>query len=233
MHMADILIYVLLPLLLVSLFIWFLRVCERAHEVDWGNIWLNRLDGLNRIFCRRYHRLRADAIPLPEHGSALLVSNHVSGLDPFLLIAACKRPLRFLIAREEYERFGLQWLFHAAGCIPVDRSGRPETAFREALRALDAGEVIALFPHGGIHITRQTDERPARIKGGVIKMAQRSGTHIYPVMINGIRVKGLVVLPIFIPSRATIKSLSPMVCVGQEYDKCLEELAHILHDVVD
>jgi 1-acyl-sn-glycerol-3-phosphate acyltransferase len=64
----------------------------------------------------------------------------MSSLDPFLLLTACKRPLRFLVASEEYERPILNWLFIASGCIPVDRVGRPEKALREAFRALQQCE---------------------------------------------------------------------------------------------
>ena len=79
-------------------------------------------------------------IPLPETGAAIVVCNHISGLDPLVLIAATPRPLRFLIAREEYERFGLQWLFRLGKCIPVERDKRPELAMRAALRAIENGE---------------------------------------------------------------------------------------------
>ena len=172
---------------------WALKKCEAANVADWGNRWINRLDGLNRLFCRHFHRLGRQNIPLPAHGGVLVVSNHVSGLDPLLLIAASPRPLRFLIAREEYGRWWLTWLFRASGCIPVERSRNPRAAagprersafgdggrrgrsthsgnggsapaseraspresvagFAAALQRLEAGEVVALFPHGHIHL---------------------------------------------------------------------------------
>ena len=129
------------------------------------------------LFCRYVHRFEYQLIPLPEQGGALLACNHISGLDPFLLIAASPRPLRFMIAREEYERFGLRWLFRRAHCIPVDRECQPERALREALRALDAGEVVAVFPQGGIHLESQGHRK---LKGGVVRLAQKSACSIYP-----------------------------------------------------
>ena len=101
---------------------WFIRTCEAANGADWGSRWLNRLDGLNRILCRRVHRLKHEPLKLPVSGGVLVASNHVSGLDPLLLIAASPRPLRFLIAREQYQRWWLRWLFRAVGCIPVERT---------------------------------------------------------------------------------------------------------------
>ncbi|MGD2083234.1 MAG: 1-acyl-sn-glycerol-3-phosphate acyltransferase, partial [Chromatiales bacterium] len=75
-----------------------------ANLTDWGSGWLNLLDGVNRLFCRYYHRMNDVVLPLPAEGAAIVVANHVSGLDPLLLIAASRRPLRFLIAREQFER---------------------------------------------------------------------------------------------------------------------------------
>ena len=41
---------------------WALRKCEAANVADWGNRWINRLDGLNRLFCRHFHRLGRQSI---------------------------------------------------------------------------------------------------------------------------------------------------------------------------
>jgi len=116
----------------------------------------------------------------------LVASNHISGLDPLLLLAASKRPLRFLMAREYYDAWGLTWLFRAAGCIPVERSRRPQAALYAARVALEAGEAVAIFPHGTIHL----DHAPQRkLKRGVAWLACFTGVAIYPMRIEG--VKGL------------------------------------------
>lgn len=224
---------VLALVILTSLLWWLARIGQKACEVDWGHPWLNRLDGLNRLFCRHYHRMQGDRIALPDTGPALLASNHISGLDPFLLIASSQRPLRFLIAREEYQRYGLTWLFRAAGCIPVDRGGRPEKAFREALRALEAGEVIALFPHGRIHVQRQTDQDPPRLKGGVVKLAEKTGAPICPVTVEGVTGTGTVVRAVLRRSRARVRAFAPIHIEDGTFDQTLARLARILHDEID
>lgn len=199
--------------------------CDAASETDWGGPWLNRLDGLNRLMCFRYHHLQADHIPLPDTGPALLVSNHVSGLDPFLVGAAVKRPIRFMIAREEYERWYAKWLFKMAGCIPVDRSTRPETAFREALKTLKAGEVIAMFPHGGIHLP---EDPPRRLKGGAVKLSQLSGAVIYPVRVSGIAAMGETTLALLRRSRAHLRAAEPFSCEALDYAEGLQKMTKIL-----
>jgi 1-acyl-sn-glycerol-3-phosphate acyltransferase len=205
---------------------WLVRKCEAANVADWGNRWLNRLDGLTRIFCRYYHRLNFDPIPLPEQGSALVISNHISGLDPMIMVAAARRPLRFMIAREQYQRLGLQWLFRAIGCIPVDRDRRPEQALRDAIRALENGEVVALFPHGRIHID---ESAPPKLKGGVVRLAQKTNSMIYPVRVAGIKGKGHVILGVLLRSHARVTTYEPISCEGENHSDCLARVAEILH----
>ncbi len=217
-------------LLLLALSLLLLWGAKRANEVDWGHRWVNVIDGGLRLFCRYYHGLRGDTLSLPPSGPAIVVANHISGLDPLLLIAASRRPLRFMIAREEYERFGLQWLFRAVGCIPVDRSNRPDLALREALKALEDGEVVALFPHGRI-IRKRRHGRP--LKAGAVRLAARSGAAIYPAYLDGVLGRGLTLLSLPLPSRARLTSFASFHCQEERREQCLEYLAQLLNgDIV-
>jgi 1-acyl-sn-glycerol-3-phosphate acyltransferase len=199
--------------------------CRRANRTDWGSGWVNLLDGFNRIFCYRYHRLNLVGIRLPKTGPAIVVSNHVSGLDALLLLASTRRPLRFLIAREQYERPGLKWLLRAAGCIPVDRQRNPEQALRSALRALKAGEIVALFPHGKIHL--ETDP-PLRLKPGAARLAQLTGSLIFPVFISGIRGQGHVIRGVLLRGHAQLRLFQPIAGEGRSTADILQELTMIL-----
>lgn len=202
-----------------------IAIGRRWHRVDWHHPLLNLLEGLNQFFCRRYHRLRHDPVVLPETGPALVVSNHYTGLDAMLMIAASPRPLRFIIAREQYERPGLRPLFKAVGCIPVDRSARPETALRAALRELENGEVIALFPDGRIHLE---GDPPRRLKGGVAWLARRTGCPIVPLRVTGTRAHGHVLRPVLLRADARIAVHPSVHCTGQPHEHCLQRLAQLL-----
>ena len=206
----------LLPLLLI----WLIGLL--AANANWGGPHVNWLDGLTRILCRSLHGLGKQQIDLPENGPAIVVANHISGLDPLLLIAASKRPLRFLIAREEYQRFGMQWLFRAAGCIPVDRDGRPEKSLRQALKALQQGEVIAIFPHGKIHLD---SDPPRKLKAGFARLAAWSDSPIYPVRIDGVTATGKVLMAPFIPSRVRLTRHKPIHCHTEQLEICLEQVS--------
>lgn len=197
----------------------------RLPGTDWGKGWMNRLDRLNRLFCRYYHRMQGGALPLPEKGAAIVAANHLSGLDPMLLIAASPRPLHFLIAAEQYHRFGLTWLFRAVGCIPLERGGRAERAFREALKVLRNGGVIAIFPQGGIHL----DEEPhKRLKPGVARLAALADCPVYPVRLDGMRAQGDVFKPVFLRAHASLHPHPPRQCAEEEQQHCLTQLAQDL-----
>jgi 1-acyl-sn-glycerol-3-phosphate acyltransferase len=205
---------------------WLHRSARAAARADWGRGWLNTLDGLNRIFCARFHRLRPAHLPLPPHGPALVVANHVSGLDPLLLIASAHRPLRFIIAREQYERTGLRWLLQAVGCIPVDRAASPHRALAAARRALQRGEVVALFPHGRIHLDR---DGHARLKPGIRHLAAVSGAPVYPVRIEGVRGEGQTVAAVLWRSRARLTVFPHLYYEDSHPGRLLQTLERLLH----
>lgn len=222
---TDVILWSLIVVILVAAWLYLLRICDSAHGADWGNRWLNRIDGLIRIYARRYHRLKAQPLELPEQGPAIVVANHVSGLDPLLLIAASPRPLRFIIASEEYHRFGLTWLFRAGKCIPVDRQGRPERAFRAALTALQQGEVVALFPQGRIY---RDSEAPHHLKPGATRLAQMTGAAIYPHRLEGIAGEGSVLTSLWKRSHACLTAYPPLVCEPAAGKQCHHQLEALM-----
>lgn len=212
-------VIVITALFLLGL-LWWLAIGH--NKVDWGSRWFGFIDGLSRFLCLHYHRLEPNEINLPTQGACIIACNHVSGLDPLALIAAARRPLRFMIAREEYERFGLQWLFRGVGCIPVERKGRPEQALREALRALQAGEVVAIFPHGKIHLD---SDPPRKLKKGVVWLAQQANVPVIPLRLTGVRGEGHTILSVFMRSRIKIASFSAINCEEENNSDCLERIA--------
>jgi 1-acyl-sn-glycerol-3-phosphate acyltransferase len=211
--------------LLVLFFRWLFGKADAANIADWGSKWQNRIDGLNRLFLRNYHKCQIEPVPLPDEGPALVVANHISGLDPLLMIAACQRPVHFIIASEQYYRFGLNWLFRLSGCIPVDRSSRDDSAFRAALQALHEGKVVGLFPAGAMH---HPGKGPGRLKRGVARLAKLSGSPVYPMHVSGVSLPGHVLPAVIWPNRARLQSHPPVDCASLEERDCLKQLAQIL-----
>ena len=111
----------------------------------------------------------------------LLVSNHVSVLDPPLVGGAAPRQLYFM-AKEELFRIPLLGrLIRALNARPVRRDGSDTRALKAALRPLEEGHALLVFPEG----TRGEEGRRARGKAGVGMLAVLSGAPVVPVYVSG------------------------------------------------
>ena len=115
---------------------------------------------------------------LPE-GGALLCANHVSGWDPFLIAIALPVDSRLTVmAKDQLFHIPLVgWLLRKAGVFPVKRGGNDLTAMKTAIKALNEGNRLLVFPEG----TRVDGEGGGEAKGGVTVMATRTGTPMVPV----------------------------------------------------
>lgn len=217
-----------LELLIALVFIFvivFVFIGHKNHVADWDGFIINIVDGWIRIYCRYFHHFIYQPIPVSDNGPTLLACNHLSGLDPFLIVAACRHPIRFMIAKEEYERFGLQWLFRAAGCIPVERSGRVDIAFNITLDALHNGEAVLLFPEGGINHT----EQPIRkLKLGIIKLAKLANVPITSIRVDGMQGQGHTLPAFVLPSQSCLKVLPDFDCVNKTDKEALAYLELLL-----
>lgn len=120
----------------------------------------------------RFKVTGAESIPL--QGPAVLVANHVSFVDAVLLMAASPRPIRFLMDHRIFKVPVLGWLFRLAKCIPIaPQKEDPEAyqrAFDEAAEVLLDGELLGIFPEGGI----TPDGQLQPFKGGVMKILERA-----------------------------------------------------------
>lgn len=166
------------------------------------------LDWLNRLFCRMMYRVTPPEVPpLPASGPVLLVSDHSSFSDPMVLVATSHRPIIFLTAREIYERRFLRWFCRTVQYIPVSRGARDFGAVRAMLRALGKGEVVAMFPEGGIDEYRSEDGYP-----GVGYLALKTGASVVPASIawNTLRPFSLV-RSLLTPGKAVVTYGTPIV----------------------
>ncbi len=118
---------------------------------------------------------------VPSTGPLLLVSNHVSVLDPPLVGGAAPRELHFM-AKEELFRIPLFGrLIDALNARPVKRDGSDSRALKTALRLLAEGRALLVFPEG----TRGVEGRLGEGKAGVGMLAVMSGAPVVPVHVSG------------------------------------------------
>jgi len=111
---------------------------------------------------------------IPTTGPAVLVCNHVSFVDAVLLMAASPRPIRFIMDHRIFKVPVLGWLFRLAKTIPIapqkDDPVTYEAAFDAAAQVLREGDLLAIFPEGGI--TQDGTLQP--FKGGIMKILERA-----------------------------------------------------------
>lgn len=136
----------------------------------------------NVFFARLYHR--TDVISphhIPIQGPAILICNHISPIDPFLLQAVVQKRLITWIMAKEYVTPTTRWFFDTIEVIPVERSGRDSAPLRAAIRELQAGKVLGIFPEGRIAVSREM----LPFQTGVALMAIKNKVPVYPAYIDG------------------------------------------------
>ena len=115
---------------------------------------------------------------IPVADAAILICNHVSFIDPVLLMAASPRPIHFVMDHRIFKTPVLGWFFKLAKAIPIaSRAEDPvlyEAAFEAAAKVLREGDLLAIFPEGGLTKNGELQE----FKGGIMKIldnAKRDG----------------------------------------------------------
>lgn len=130
-------------------------------------------------------RVRIDFhAPVPD-GPCVMVSNHISHFDPPLLSGWIPRKIDWIAMAElfgtSWSKKGFTWL----DVIPVDRKGDDRQALREALRRLDGGRMIGLFPEGGIRDGDRSILAGAPMREGAFLLAAKARCPVVPVVIIG------------------------------------------------
>lgn len=117
---------------------------------------------------------------LPTEGPAVVCPNHASLLDPLVVQAGTERPLAFVMNARIHRRPALRWLYRIFETIPISAATSRE-ALVLAGRALAGGELVVIFPEGGLSL----DGRLGRFRSGAAVLALRHGVPIVPVRIEG------------------------------------------------
>ena len=123
-----------------------------------------------------------------ERGGAILASNHLSFSDSIFMPLLTPRPVKFLAKAEYFTGAGIKGrlsagFFKGVGSVPIDRAGAKaaDAALRTALRLLDAGQIVGLYPEG----TRSPDGRLYKGRTGAARIALTAGCPVVPCAISG------------------------------------------------
>jgi len=170
---------------------------------------------------------------VPDHGPAILASNHLSYADWLFMPLTLTRRVTFVAKAEYFNTPGIKgWFqkrfFSGAGQVPIDRSGASaaEGALSAAKRVLEEGELFGFYPEG----TRSHDGRLYRGKTGVARLALETGVPVIPVAVVGTDV----VAP---PGKKFGSFTRPYVRFGKPLDfsryEGLENDRYILRSITD
>ena len=131
---------------------------------------------LRIMFRPRY--LGRDKIPVD--GPLIIAANHLSHIDPAFIMTATKRPVSYMSKKEHFDGAIRRLVFKQVGVIPVDRDVGGADALKDAVKILEGGGAIGIFPEG----TRSRDGDIGKGKTGVARLAAMTGAAVVPVAIR-------------------------------------------------
>ncbi len=136
------------------------------------------------ILTHTFYRVRGHGLEnVPETGPALLVANHVSYIDPLLIMATQRRRIRFLVWAPYAKLPFLRLILRMVNAIPIQGTAGPRAiiqALRTASEALARGEVVCIFAEGGI--TRTGFLLP--FQRGFEQIVKKSPAPIVPICLD-------------------------------------------------
>jgi 1-acyl-sn-glycerol-3-phosphate acyltransferase len=138
------------------------------------------------VLVHSLYRVRVDGLKnVPDEGAALVVCNHVSFMDPLILMASVRRPMRFVMYYKIFNIPVLNFVFRTAKAIPIAGRNEDEAKLKRAFELIDealaAGEVVCIFPEGGL--TR--DGGIATFRPGVDQILARRPVPVVPLALRG------------------------------------------------
>ena len=213
------------------------RTRQRWPHMTWAEFVIIR--GAN-AYARLWHRWSANRpCPFPETGPAIVVCTHTCSADPTFLLAACRRPqLSFIVAHEFYRTHPIvTGVLDRMRCIPVKRGGQDPMALRKALRRLQDGGIVCLFPEG--NLSGVARNRSIRAQAGAALLALRSRAPVIPVAIRGGPRTHQLLLSWLLPSaRGTRAFFGDPIDLSTYYDRArtrqtLEKVRDVIQRHVD
>jgi 1-acyl-sn-glycerol-3-phosphate acyltransferase len=139
------------------------------------------------ILINTLYRIRTAGLEnIPEQGPVLLVCNHISFMDPLIILGSVRRPVRFVTYYKIFNIPVVKYVFRVAKAIPIasakEDAGIMQRAFEEVDKELAAGHIVCIFPEGGI--TR--DGAMQGFRPGVEKILARRPVPVVPMALRGL-----------------------------------------------
>lgn len=139
------------------------------------------------LLIKAAYRLRTEgAEHIPEEGAAVLVCNHVSFVDSLVIMSASPRPVRFVMDHRIFRLPLLSYIFRHSRAIPIATAKEDpalmEQAFAEVSTALRNGELVAIFPEGGL----TPDGEVQVFRPGISRILESDPAPVVPMALSGL-----------------------------------------------
>ncbi len=135
-----------------------------------------------KVYFRAITKLRFEGTAnLPKEGAFLLVMNHQSNLDPLLLHTYCPRLLFTMTKSSAFRNRVMRWIEPRVGAFPTRRYQVDPQAVRIALRYLEEGKAVGVFPEG----ERSWDAKLRKLRPGAVRLLLKAGVPVIPCGIVG------------------------------------------------
>ncbi len=133
---------------------------------------------------RRLYRVEIQGrenLPHKEQGGALLVANHTTWIDAFLLSLLSDRQIRFVIFEGFLNIKAIAWFIRMVGAVPISRT-RARDAIRVTAQAVADGHIVCLFPEGQLSRTGLMTD----LQRGIELIVRQSKSPVIPVYLDGL-----------------------------------------------
>jgi len=133
------------------------------------------------------YRVRSESLDrIPDEGAAIVAGNHVSFVDALIVGGSIRRPVRFVMYHKIFKIPVLNFIFRTARAIPIAPAKEDEALLKKAYEEIDAalknGEVIGLFPEGGL----TPDGTIQEFKAGIERILARTPVPVIPFALRGL-----------------------------------------------
>ena len=133
-----------------------------------------------------YRLVKKDIDRIPEEGAALIICNHVSLVDALIIMAACRRPIRFVMDHHLFRWPIFSFVFKSGRAIPIcsakEDAALMEKAFEEVSVALATGELVGIFPEGKI----TEDGELGIFRSGINRILESNPVPAIPLALSGL-----------------------------------------------
>jgi 1-acyl-sn-glycerol-3-phosphate acyltransferase len=206
----------------------------------WRSIWYDAtyvagMAGFTLGFSFRF----AGTSHMPEHGPVLVVANHQSFVDPWIVGLAVKRRLVYLARKTLFKNRLFAAIIRSLNAVPIDQEGVGKEGIRAVVEQLHQERAVLVFPEG----SRTPDGVMHSLRPGIHLLMRRSQARVVPVGIAGaydawpIWRKYPIPAPLFLPPRPGTIAVAVGAPISNERlatlnrDEATAELFSAIHEV--